>query len=83
MPAAPSPHHVVRNNGGQIGTVSFSSDNERLYSGDTLGNVTMISTRTLRPLAAWPAHTDSILAVREADQEIITSVDTVFALGLF
>lgn len=52
----------------------FSDDNERLYSGDAEGNVVVTSTRTLRPVALWKAHEDSVLGVQEWEGGILTSV---------
>ncbi|KZV88287.1 WD40 repeat-like protein [Exidia glandulosa HHB12029] len=72
MPAAPPPLHVLRNHSAQVSALSFSSDNERLYSGDTQGRVVMTSTRTLRPVAVWQAHSDSILGVEEWMGFVIT-----------
>lgn len=61
----PSPSHVLRAHDSQINALSFSTDNERLYSGDAGGQVIVTSTRTLRPLASWRAHIDGILGVEE------------------
>ncbi|PAV16243.1 WD-40 repeat-containing [Pyrrhoderma noxium] len=68
----PSPSHVLRVHAANVNTVEFSSDNERLYSADVSGTVVITSTRTLRPIASWKAHTDSVLRVQEWDTNIIT-----------
>ncbi|KAI5114919.1 hypothetical protein M0805_009651, partial [Coniferiporia weirii] len=69
---APSPSHILRVHTAHVSVVSFSQDNERLYSGDLSGNIVVTSTRTLRPIAAWKAHTDGILGVQEWASNIIT-----------
>ena len=56
----------------QINAVSFSDDNERIYSGDLSGKVVVTSTRTLRSIAEWQAHKDGILGVREWKDDVIT-----------
>lgn len=68
----PSPAHILRTHKAQINSVCFSDDNERLYSADLQGWVTLTSTRTLRPLARWQAHTDSVLGVDEWNETILT-----------
>ncbi|KAH7107519.1 WD-40 repeat-containing protein [Auriculariales sp. MPI-PUGE-AT-0066] len=72
MPSVAAPIHILRNHSAQISALSFSDDNERLYSADTAGRVTILSTRSLRPIASWPAHTDSVLTVRELRHTVIT-----------
>ncbi|KAL5526418.1 ASA1_1 [Sanghuangporus sanghuang] len=69
---APSPSHILRIHAAHVIAVSFSVDNERLYSGDTSGDVVVTSTRTLRPIVSWRAHTDGILGVQEWASNIIT-----------
>ncbi|THH01402.1 hypothetical protein EW145_g6921 [Phellinidium pouzarii] len=69
---APSPSHILRVHPAHVNVVSFSDDNERLYSGDLSGSVLVTSTRTLRPIAIWKAHTDSILGVQEWASNIAT-----------
>ncbi|EIN03764.1 WD40 repeat-like protein [Punctularia strigosozonata HHB-11173 SS5] len=71
-PPPPSPLRILRIHGDEISTLAFSNDNERLYSGDTSGRVVITSTRTMRPLAAWNAHTDGILGVQEWGNSVIT-----------
>lgn len=48
-----------------MNVLAFSNDNERMYSGDASGIVSITSTRTLRSLIVWPAHTDGLLGVEE------------------
>lgn len=62
---APAPAHIIRTHSASITAITFSTDNERLYSGDGSGRVIVTSTRSLRPLASWNAHTDGILGVEE------------------
>ncbi|OBZ72030.1 ASTRA-associated protein 1 [Grifola frondosa] len=69
----PSPSHILRGHIAQVNALWFSDDNERLYSGDAAGAIVITSTRTLRPLAAWNAHTDGILGVQELEDRVITS----------
>ena len=64
-PDAPVPTHTLRTHAAPVNAVAFSSDNDRLYSGDGSGRVIVTSTRSLRPIAAWNAHTDGILGVQE------------------
>ncbi|KAH8118214.1 WD40 repeat-like protein [Phellopilus nigrolimitatus] len=54
---APSPSHILRVHASHVNVVSFSADNEP---------------RTLRSIAAWKAHTDSILGVQEWESSIVT-----------
>ena len=75
-PHAPPPSHIVRVHTSQISVMSFSTDNERLYSGDLSGTVVITSTRTLRSISAWAAHTDGLLGVEEWQSQIITYVDS-------
>ncbi|CCM03104.1 uncharacterized protein FIBRA_05224 [Fibroporia radiculosa] len=64
-PPPPTPIHILRTHNAPLAAVSFSADNERLYSGDGAGTVVITNTRTLRPLAVWQAHTDAILGIQE------------------
>ncbi|KAG8798026.1 ASTRA complex subunit, partial [Serendipita sp. 399] len=70
--SAPTPLHIIRSHQAQINCVVFSEDNERLYSADIEGWVVLTSTRTLRPLARWQAHTESTIAVQEWNEFIVT-----------
>lgn len=71
---APStPLHVLRTHKDPVNTLSCSRDNERIYSGDAKGRIVIWSTRSLRPIADWLAHTDAILGVEElGENQIIT-----------
>ncbi|KAG1790137.1 WD-40 repeat-containing protein [Suillus plorans] len=69
---SPSPICLLRSHSSAVSTLSISTDNERIYSGDTVGQVIVISTRSLRPLASWKAHTDSLLGIEEWGSQIIT-----------
>ncbi|KAL6299266.1 WD-40 repeat-containing protein [Sparassis latifolia] len=68
----PPPLHLLRAHTAQVNVVYFSDDNERLYSGDLAGSVVITSTRTLRSLALWQAHTDGLLGIEEWAQHVIT-----------
>ena len=61
----PTPAHTLRTHAHAITNLFFSSDNERLYAGDASGTVSVTSTRTLRPIAKWKPHEESILGVEE------------------
>ncbi|KAG1718218.1 WD40-repeat-containing domain protein, partial [Suillus lakei] len=69
---SPSPTHLLRSHSSAVSTLFISTDNERLYSGDGAGQVVVTSTRSLRPLASWKAHSDSVLGVEEWGSQIIT-----------
>lgn len=64
-PTIPEPIRVLRTLTAQITSLSFSYDNERLYAADIEGWVTIISTRTMRPIAMWNAHEGGVLTVEE------------------
>jgi len=74
MTKPPPPLHILRLNKAQVSALSFSEDNEILYTADQQGYVAMVSTRTMRPVAFWRAHTDALLGVEEWDQFIVTHV---------
>jgi ASTRA-associated protein 1 len=65
MTAAPTPRHILRTHQHPISALAFSADNLRLYSGDVAGLIVVTSTRTVRSIASWNAHTDSILGLEE------------------
>ncbi|KAG1870646.1 WD40-repeat-containing domain protein [Suillus subalutaceus] len=69
---APSPIHLLRSHSSAVSTLFISTDNERIYSGDSTGQAIVTSTRSLRPLASWKAHTDSLLGIQEWGSQIIT-----------
>ncbi|KIY49209.1 WD-40 repeat-containing protein [Fistulina hepatica ATCC 64428] len=71
-PAPASPRHLLRSHLHPITALFISADNERIYSADASGLALVTSTRSLRPLAKWAAHTDSILGVEEWEHSIIT-----------
>jgi hypothetical protein len=75
-PIAPPPLHTIRSHNSGISALFVSCDNERIYSGDLSGQVVITSTRTIRPLASWKAHTDGLLGVEEWGEQlqVITSV---------
>ncbi|KAG1779217.1 WD40-repeat-containing domain protein [Suillus placidus] len=68
----PSPIHLLRSHSSAVSTLFISTDNERIYSGDSAGQAVVTSTRSLRPLASWKANTDSLLGVEEWGSQIIT-----------
>jgi len=74
----PAPIHLIRSHTAAISALWISDDNERIYSGDFSGLVVITSTRSLRPLASWKAHTDSLLGIQEWGQEIVTYVPLLF-----
>ncbi|KAG5644377.1 hypothetical protein DXG03_008605 [Asterophora parasitica] len=69
-PAAPT--HILRTHSSAVSALFVSSDNERIYSGDASGLVVVTSTRSLRSITAWNAHTDSLLGIEEWGECIIT-----------
>ncbi|TEB34631.1 WD40 repeat-like protein [Coprinellus micaceus] len=71
-PPPPAPTHLLRSHSASVSTLWISQDNERIYSGDASGNVVVSSTRSLRTISAWNAHTDSILGVEEFGSSVIT-----------
>ncbi|KAJ7352641.1 WD-40 repeat-containing protein [Mycena albidolilacea] len=71
-PAPPAPTHLIRSHSSDVTALFFSDDNERLYSGDASGRVVVTSTRSLRTIVSWLAHTDSILGVHEWGPRIVT-----------
>lgn len=74
-PTAPPPLHTIRSHNSAISALFVSDDNERIYSGDLSGLVVITSTRSIRPLASWKAHTDGLLGVEEwGEHQVITSV---------
>ncbi|KAH6913058.1 WD-40 repeat-containing protein [Coprinopsis sp. MPI-PUGE-AT-0042] len=72
-PPAPAPTHLLRSHTAGITAIHISGDNERLYSADGQGKVTLTSTRTLRAIAVWNAHTDSVLGIEEFGSNIATT----------
>lgn len=80
-PPPPTPIHLLRAHTSSVTSLSFSDDNERLYSGDSSGLVIVTSTSSLRAIASWNAHTDSLLGVEEWGDRIITYVCVPFRAG--
>jgi WD40 repeat protein len=74
LPTPAAPTHLIRSHSSDVTALFFSDDNERLYSGDASGRVVVTSTRSLRAIVSWLAHTDSILGVQEWGSRIVTSV---------
>ena len=71
-PPPPTPLHLLRSHLHPISALAWSDDNERIYSADTSGKIVVTSTRSLRTITAWNAHTDSILGVEEWDKYILS-----------
>ncbi|KAJ7494649.1 WD-40 repeat-containing protein [Mycena galericulata] len=67
-----SPSHLLRSHSSDVTALCFSDDNERLYSGDASGHIIVTSTRSLRAIVSWQAHTDGILGVQEWGLRIVT-----------
>lgn len=74
QPLPPTPLHILRSHASPLSAIAWSDDDERIYSADISGKVIVTSTRSLRAITAWTAHSDSILGVEEWDEFIITSV---------
>lgn len=74
VPPPAAPTHLLRLHYHPINAIAFSEDNERLYSGDTSGLVVATSTRSLRTITKWQAHSDGLLGVEEWGDEVITYV---------
>ncbi|KAK0446436.1 WD-40 repeat-containing protein [Desarmillaria tabescens] len=68
----PPPRHILRSHSTGVTTLFISLDNERIYSGDGSGFVVSTSTRTLRPISSWKAHSDGLLGIQEWGANIIT-----------
>jgi ASTRA-associated protein 1 len=69
---APEPAHILRFHTDPITCITISQDNERIYAGDAAGNVTISSPLSLRRLADWKAHKESVLGVQEWNDKVIT-----------
>src|SRR5579863_8687025 len=74
LASAPPPLHIIRSHTSTISALFISGDNERIYSGDISGLVVITSTRSLRSVASWKAHTDGLLGIEEWGKQVITSV---------
>lgn len=71
-PLPPSPSYLLRSHSVQLSALAFSDDNERIYSGDASGVVVVTSTRSLRAIASWKAHSEGLLGIEEWGNCIIT-----------
>ncbi|KAL1759323.1 WD40-repeat-containing domain protein [Schizophyllum commune] len=69
-PAAPT--HILRAHRAAISALHISPNNALVYSGDASGWVFVTSTRTLRTITSWQAHTDAILGLEEVGNVLIT-----------
>ncbi|KAF5359701.1 hypothetical protein D9756_003344 [Leucocoprinus leucothites] len=67
-----APTHLLRLHLHPINTLAFSPDNERIYSGDSSGFVVATSSRSLRAITSWQAHSDGLLGIEEWEDQIIT-----------
>ncbi|KAI0635762.1 WD-40 repeat-containing protein [Trametes polyzona] len=72
VPPPPTPKHLIRSHAAQVNVLWISDDNERIHSGDAAGTIVITSTRSLRAIATWKAHTDGLLGVQEWEGRIIT-----------
>ncbi|KZP31812.1 WD40 repeat-like protein [Athelia psychrophila] len=71
-PPPPSPSHILRSHTTSLSALAFSPDNERIYSGDASGLVIITSTRSLRAIASWKAHTEGVLGIEEWGNRVVT-----------
>ncbi|KAJ3566141.1 hypothetical protein NP233_g7182 [Leucocoprinus birnbaumii] len=76
-PAAPS--HLLRLHSHPINTLAFSPDNERIYSGDSSGLVVVTSSRSLRAISKWEAHSSGLLGIEEWEDQIITYAGNIYS----
>jgi hypothetical protein len=63
--------------------LTFSADNERIYSGDTSGLVVATSTRSLRAITKWQAHSEGLLGIEEMEDEVITYAVSIYSRGYY
>ncbi|KXT04717.1 hypothetical protein AC579_610 [Pseudocercospora musae] len=67
------PAYVLRGHSAQVHAVRYVRDNTRLLTGDAGGWVVLWSTSTKRAAAVWKAHSNTILGLRDwEDDKIIT-----------
>ncbi|KAL1744455.1 WD40-repeat-containing domain protein [Schizophyllum fasciatum] len=71
-PAPAAPTHIIRAHKSPVSALHISSDNSLIYSGDSSGWVFVTSTRSLRTIASWQAHSDAILGLEETLKTLIT-----------
>lgn len=74
-PPPPTPFSIGRFHSCQVNALYVSTDNERVYSGDSEGRVVCTLTRTFRALVSWRAHKEGILTIAEWEDRIITYAD--------
>jgi len=74
VPSPAAPNHLLRLHSYPVSALEVSPDNKRIYSGDSSGLVVITSSRTLRAIAQWRAHSDSLLGIEEWGDQIITYV---------
>ncbi|KAL1708003.1 WD40-repeat-containing domain protein [Schizophyllum commune] len=72
QPTPGAPTHILRAHRAAISALHLSPNNALVYSGDASGWVFVTSTRTLRTIASWQAHTDAILGLEEVGDVLIT-----------
>ncbi|KAL1694368.1 WD40-repeat-containing domain protein [Schizophyllum commune] len=72
QPTPAAPTHILRAHRAAISALYISPNNVLVYSGDASGWVFVTSTRTLRTIASWQAHTDAILGLEEVGDVLIT-----------
>ncbi|TCD65141.1 hypothetical protein EIP91_003034 [Steccherinum ochraceum] len=65
MSSSPAASRILRIHTTVVTSLFFSLDNERLYTGDASGVVSIAATRSFRPLAKWKAHEDGVLGAEE------------------
>ena len=74
QPTPAAPTHILRAHRAAISALHVSPNNALVYSGDASGWVFVTSTRTLRTITSWQAHTDAILGLEEVGNVLITCV---------
>ncbi|KAI5892652.1 WD40 repeat-like protein [Schizophyllum commune H4-8] len=72
QPTPAAPTHILRAHRAAISALHISPNNALVYSGDASGWIFVTSTRTLRTIASWQGHTDTILGLEEAGGLLIT-----------
>ena len=72
VPSPAAPNHLLRLHSYPVSALEVSPGNKRIYSGDSSGLVVITSSHTLRAIAQWQAHSDSLLGIEEWGDQIIT-----------
>ncbi|KAI4520699.1 WD40 repeat-like protein [Schizophyllum commune Loenen D] len=72
QPTPAAPTHILRAHRAAISALHISPNNALVYSGDASGWVFVTSTRTLRTITSWQAHSDAILGLEEVGDVLIT-----------